>query len=122
MSLLENNEIEWNVTPHQIHFENGYMNTKKGKFCERKKPVHITQYIHRDYTPSTTNQRNAVFRILCMLYPDKEDRELLLTMFSTCLSWEATSLQATLFLIGKGNGGKSTLMEFIGMMLGPYLQ
>lgn len=46
-------------------------------------------------------------KIIIKIYSIKEERDALLKLILTCLSYEATKLKQSLFLLGKGSSGKS---------------
>jgi hypothetical protein len=119
--FLINNEIVFNYTPQEIHFQNGYIDVNKNKFYQRNDKHYITSYIKRDYKPSTEEERNEYFDLVInKIITNKQDRDLILTLISIGLSWKATSLQQSLFFVGMGSSGKSSLMTDLKNVLDCY--
>jgi len=55
---LEKQNIIFNNTLFEIHFQNGYMDFKENVFKKRILNTHyITEFITRDYEPSLTEQK-----------------------------------------------------------------
>jgi hypothetical protein len=113
-AFLQNDDIVFDYTPAEIHFNNGYIDILKNKFHPKRTDKHyITKYIKRDYQPSTEEQRKSYMDIINKIYPEKNDRDLILTLISTGLSWKAPTLQQSLFLVGVGSSGKSTILKHL---------
>jgi phage/plasmid-associated DNA primase len=119
---IANENIVLNLTIGELHFENGFLDTKTGKFAQRTDKHFITKYIPREYKKSTEKERNIVLNEFNKIYPNKEDRDLVLGNISISLSWKAPLNQTSLFLIGHGSAGKSFVMETLMNVLGPYVQ
>jgi hypothetical protein len=114
-AFLQNDDIVFDYTPAELHFNNGYIDILKNKFINKRTNNHfITKYIKRDYSPSTEEERKSyVENVINKIYPDKNDRDLILTLISTGLSWKAPTLQQSLFLVGVGSSGKSTILKHL---------
>ena len=119
---ITRNNIEFNNTPKQIHFKNGYMDMVDGIFKQRTNQHYITKFIDRDYKKATTKDLNEINKLISQIYPNKEDRDTMIKYLSICLSWESTKLQTSLFLLGKGASGKSTILQLMENCLGPYVK
>ena len=119
---LTRNDVKFNYTPGQIHFENGFMDTLDGKltFKQRTYTQYVTKCINRNYTPSTEKQRRKVLKPLQQVYPDKRDLDLVLLFLGSALSWKATRSQTALFLLGLGSSGKSFVLELTKAVMGCY--
>jgi hypothetical protein len=120
VTMLTMDEVIFDYTPGEIHFKNGFINVKEHKLYPRTDSHYITKYINRDYEPSTESQRNAYYAILNKIYPNKIDRDLVLSIISTSLSWKAPTLAISLFLIGLGSSGKSTILLHLQQALECY--
>lgn len=120
---LVNNRITWDNTLCEIHFNNGYMDLKDFKYKQRKTGVHyITHYIDRDYKPSTKAQQEAVLKPLRQIYPRQEDLECIVMTLGSALSGLSSNEQDTLFLLGLGSGGKSTILRMTEKAIGCYFK
>ena len=121
ISDIEKHDIVFNVTIGEIHYNNGYINSRTGKFYKRNLTKHyVTKYIRRDYKPSTTEQRNSIFRHICKVYPNPEDLKCILLYLGSALSWKGTNDQTALFLLGKGSSGKSFILLLTKAVMGCY--
>lgn len=120
--FLNRDNIKFNYTPEEIHFINGFINVRENKFYKERTDKHfITKYINRKYKPSTKEDRDEYFeKVINKIYNNKLDADLLLTTISTGLSWKAPTLQQSLFLIGKGSSGKSTILSHLQKTLECY--
>jgi hypothetical protein len=115
--------IEWDKTLCQIHFNNGYMDLNDLKFKQRQLGVHyITHFIARDYTQSTKEQRSAVLKPVELIYPNKDDRECVLMSIGSALSGLSSKEQDTLFLLGQGSSGKSFILTLTEASIGCYFK
>lgn len=97
-------------TPCEIHYNNGYYDVKELKFKKRTSEHYITTFINYDYKEPTKEDMQEVKLIFRKTYPKKEDRKLILTFVACALSWKAPEIALSLFLIGRGDSGKSTIM------------
>jgi len=92
-------------------FNNGYVDLKDGSFKQRNHNEHyITEYISRDYEPSTKKQQKKILKFIKKTYPNEDDLKCILLNLGSALSGKSNSDQTNLFLLGKGSSGKSTLM------------
>ena len=120
--LIKDN-VEFNKTLCQIHFNNGYMDLKDLQFKQRELSKHyVTNYINRDYKQSTSEQRNKVLKPLSMIYPDKQDLECILEYLGSALSGISSKDQDTLFLLGLGSSGKSFILSLTDACIGCYFK
>ena len=118
---LEKNDIIFNVTPHEVHFENGYVDTSNGEFYVRDPTKHfITKCIKRCYKKSTEKQRSSVMKHIKKVYPDASDLECVLFYLGSALSWQSTKEQTALFLLGEGSTGKSFILSLTKSVMGCY--
>jgi hypothetical protein len=104
-------DIVFDSYKDEIHFNNGYMNLKTQKFQPRTRGHFITEYIRYDYKPSNEEYRKKLLKIIKKIYPNKNDRKAMIMQFAICITGHATDKQSTLFLLGEGSSGKSTIME-----------
>ena len=112
VTLLEKNDVIFDDTPYQIHFNNGYFDLKDKSFKERILHTHyITKFIKRDYSKSSKKERNEMMSHIRKIYPDDEDLKCILTILGSALTGKSNVDQDTLFLLGKGSAGKSFIME-----------
>jgi len=119
-TILDN--IMFNNTHQQIHFRNGYMDMSDGQFKQGTNKIYITNFIERDYQVAKEKGIIQVNKLISQIYPDKQDRETMIKYLSICLSWEAPQLQSSLFLLGKGSSGKSTILQLMEKCLGCYVK
>lgn len=120
---LQNDDIQFDVTINEIHFNNGYYNLKDGKFQSRDVNKHyITHYIKRDYKSSTKDERKAMKNLVSKIYPTKEDLDCIIFVLGSSLSGTSTKDQEIVFLLGQGNSGKSTTLKITNLSLECYLK
>lgn len=120
--LIKEN-VEFNKTLCQIHFNNGYIDLKDLQFKQRELSKHyITNFINRDYKPSTIEQQNKVLNPLRMIYPDKQDLDCILEYLGSALSGISSKEQDTLFLLGLGSSGKSFILSLTEAAIGCYFK
>ena len=123
ITKLIKDDIEFNKTLCQIHFNNGYIDLKDLQFKQRQLSHHyITNFINRDYKQSTTEQRTKVLKPLSMIYPDKQDLECILEYLGSALSGISSKEQDTLFLLGLGSSGKSFILSLTEAAIGCYFK
>ncbi len=123
--LLVDNNIRIDYSPGHIQFENGYFDVTENIFKERDADYEyvITKYINRKYKKSKKEDRKWYLdNVINKIYPDKLDRDLILAKLSTCLSWDATKHQDSLFLIGVGSSGKSTCLTHLEYTMDIYFK
>jgi len=116
-------EVKFDITPIELHFNNGYIDLSTGELKERNKKHRITKYIKRDYEPSTKSQRNYLREtIINRIYPDESERNCILSVLGSALSGLCERDQTSLFLIGNGSSGKSTMLEITEMAIECYFK
>jgi len=116
---MTNNSIILDITPYHINFDNGYYNVKTHEFCPRTIDYEykITKYITRNYVKSSQNNRDYYMSVIIKIYPEIKDRNLILTKIASALSWQSIKSQDSLFLIGCGSSGKSTMLTHLEIAL-----
>jgi hypothetical protein len=120
-SMLNKNDIVFNVTIEEIHFQNGFMNTRTAIFGPRIMHKHyVTNYIKRDYVQSSEAQRKTVMMIIRKIYPEVDDLEYVLYYLASALSWNISN-QCLLFLLGFASSGKSFIMSLCKATLECYV-
>ncbi|NDC31290.1 MAG: hypothetical protein EBZ58_10220 [Bacteroidetes bacterium] len=120
---LTRDDIKFDNTICQIHFKNGYMDLNDLTFKQREKGKQfITQYINRDYIPSTSEQRAQVLKPFKMIYPNAADFECIISYFGSALSGKSTKDQDILFLLGLGSSGKSFILNLTCEAIGCYFK
>ena len=118
-SMLTVDHIKVNLTPRQIHFLNGYVDTETLEFKPRQVGKHfITRAIPWNYTKPTDDDMAEVLTILKKIFPVAEDLACMLRIMGSTLSWECTKDQTALFILGTGASGKSFFMDMISKCLG----
>jgi phage/plasmid-associated DNA primase len=116
-------EVKFDITPIELHFNNGYIDLSTGELKQRHKKHRITKYIRRDYEPSTKPQRNYLKdTIINRIYPDERERNCILSVLGSALSGLCERDQTSLFLIGNGSSGKSTMLEITEMAIECYFK
>ena len=118
-TITNTEEIPFDYTPNEIHFKNGYMDMRDGTFKQRTDKHFITSYIDREYKPSP-DKKEFILNILKQIYPKEEDLNTIIQILSMCLSWDAPKYQMSLFLLGFGSAGKSTILKILQKAVGPY--
>ena len=122
-TFLTNTKIDFNALhDNEIHFKNGYYDFKTGLFQKRIINKHfITHFINRDYKIPTNNEIiDRVHNDLNKIYPKSEDKNYLLMQYGIALTGKSGVDQSTLFLVGKGLSGKSTIIEMCKLSLTDY--
>ncbi len=120
---LQNDDVDFDVTMNEIHFNNGYYDLKKGKFKDRQVETHyVTHCIKRDYQSSTKDDQKVMKNHISKIYPTKEDMECILFVLGSALSGTATKDQEIIFLLGQGSSGKSTILKITQLSLQCYLK
>jgi hypothetical protein len=105
-------EVTFDDYKDEVHFRNGVFDLKTCTLRKRDVKTHfITKTISYDYSPSNLESRNKIKGIINKIYPKKEDKECMFFEFAVCITGRATEQQNTLFLLGDGSTGKSTIME-----------
>lgn len=118
--MLTREKIVFDYTPYQIHFNNGYVDVRDKKLHKRNDKHYITKCISRDYKQSTKEERQQYMNIISQIYPNKSDRDLILLYISIALSWQSTTLSESLFFIGLGSSGKSTIFLHLQLVMECY--
>jgi hypothetical protein len=123
MLNLSDDDIKFDITKHDIHFENGYYDLKKLQFSSREVGKHyVTQYIQRDYAASTESQKNDMKALISKIYPNKKDLECIISILGSALSGDSMKDQEIVFLLGPGSSGKSTILKTTAMSIECYLK
>ena len=99
----------------QIHFKNGYIDVKTGIFNKRNSSMRVRRcnVIERNYKPSTEEQRKFIMEKIMEIYPNEEDREVMMLIFGSAISGNGSLLNSMLFIVGMGSTGKSFVLEMI---------
>jgi len=120
---LCNDDIQFDNTLCELHFNNGYLDLKDHEFKQRDIKKHfVSEYIIRDYVKSTSEDRDKVIKLIEKIYPDKKDLECLIHIVGSSLSGLTISDQQIIFLLGIANSGKSTLMKTTSMAVQCYFK
>jgi phage/plasmid-associated DNA primase len=122
-TTLKEEEIRFKGDFYEIHYKNGYINLKTLKFEKRMPNKHfVTNYIGRDYEPSTEKERKEFLRRIKKIYPKEEDLEAILFILGSALTGKATKEQKILFLLGSGSNGKSAILKILQKAIGGYFE
>ena len=117
MSLV-NNDINFDVDLHGIHFNNGRFNLQTGELEERDPSTYaITKVIPWDYKPSTDKAKKAVINIIRPMFQEPEAMEYMMHYLGMSLSGTSVKQQSFMVHFGPGSAGKSTLLELIQLSL-----
>jgi len=111
---LTNNDIDMIPAKHHIHFNNGYVNLKTGKFYKRKFGKHFITYDNTtgyDYKKPTEKNKKKVMEIYKQIYKEEDALSYALNYYGSCLSGDSTKDQKILVNIGQGSSGKSTMLN-----------
>jgi hypothetical protein len=120
---LCNDDIQFDNTLCELHFNNGYLDLKDHEFKQRNIKKHfVSKYISRDYIKSASEDRDAVIKLIEKIYPDKQDLECLIHLVGSSLSGLTLSDQEIVFLLGQGNSGKSTMMKSTSLAVECYFK
>ena len=82
-------DIKFDTYEKQIHFRNGYINISDGLFYERSRKDLVSHIIPRNYVKSNQKHRDKIMTYISQIYPNKEDRDCILTILSSALSGES---------------------------------
>ena len=123
VTKLIREDVEWDKTLCQMHFNNGYMDLNDLKFKQRQVGEHyITHVIKRDYSPSTKEQQACILKHIQLIYPLASDMECVLMSLGSSLSGLSSKEQDTLFLLGQGSSGKSFILTLTEASIGCYFK
>ena len=118
---LQKDNIIFDNTPNEIHFNNGVYDLALGKLVNRNIKIHfITHYIKRNYITSTKNEQKTVLKSISKIYNNNEDLKCVTFILESALSGKTTKDQEIIFLLGKGNSGKSTTLKITLLSLQCY--
>ena len=99
------------------------MDLKENIFKERTIDKHyITEYISRNYEPSTKEQKEEILNIIHKTYSKKQDLDCILYNLGSAISGVSKKDQSTLFLLGNGSSGKSMIMTLTKECIECYFQ
>jgi P4 family phage/plasmid primase-like protien len=106
-----------------IGFLNGIYDLELDVFREGCPDDYVTLCTNYNYIPYDENDTIAIEinEFLSKIQPDKEMREYLMLLLSTCLSGSITE-ESFYVLTGSGANGKSKLMELLKYTLGDYFK
>jgi hypothetical protein len=120
---LQNDDVTFDVTMNEIHFENGYYDLKDGVFKKREINKHfVSNYVKRNYKGSTKEERKLMLDLIRKIYPTKKDLDCIIFVLGSALSGTATKDQEIIFLLGQGNSGKSTTLKITNLSIQCYLK
>jgi len=121
---ITNNEIEFDKKQEwKLHFKKGYLNLKTGKLEKREySKDYITWFINRDYKKAEQKHIDTLCTHINKIYPIKEDRDAMLSIFGRSISGTITNEQSNLFMLGTGSSGKSLLLKLMEKALECYFQ
>lgn len=123
ITTLKEDEVLFKGDFYEIHYKNGYINLKTLKFEKRIPNKHyITNYIPRNYVPSTEVQKTEFLRRIKKIYPVEEDLRAILFILGSALTGKATKEQKILFLLGSGSNGKSGILKIVQKAIGGYFE
>lgn len=123
MTTLIDDEIRFEGDFYEIHYKNGYIDLKTLKFEKRIPNKHfVTNYISRNYKPSSKAQREEFLRRIKTIYPNEEDLIAILFILGTALTGKATLEQKILFLLGGGSNGKSAILKILEKAIEGYFE
>lgn len=104
---------------HLIGFENGVYDFKTKKFRDGRPDDCITLSVGYAYLPVDDKQISDVTEVFNMILPDKEVRDYLLSVLSTCLVGPIINTKMHV-LTGLSGSGKHQLIAMMKHMLGDY--
>ena len=103
-----------------INFQNGLLNIKTWELEPHTSEELTTIQLPCDYDPSEINAPVFMQFINDLTEGDSEKADFLLQFMSICISnLKAPRFKKALFMVGKGNTGKSQLKKLIEKLLGP---
>ena len=97
--------------PHEIHFKNGFINTRTTQFEKRTK--YVLNYIDRNYKPSSQSERADIHLIVSKIYPKISEKQYILNTLGSAFSGEVKKDRTSMFLLGPSSAGKSLLMQML---------
>lgn len=123
VSSLTKNDIKFDVYFSIVHFKNGFYNLENKTFNKRKLGEHfITKCISYDYTASTVQYRNIIFKELSKIYPNETVLNTILTIISSALTGLSNRDTYLLFLIGDASAGKSSVLDITKFTVECYVK
>ena len=125
MNMITNNKVDFlSSQVDEMHFKNGFYDFQDDKFYKRSRGedyIECQTYINRKYRPSTKEERKKVLNFINQLYPTKEDRDYILSIYGKALAGHAIDSQTILFKLGQGSSGKSTFLKLLKKCIEDYL-
>jgi len=123
MTTLIDDTLRFEGDFYEIHYKNGYIDLKTLKFEKRIPNKHfVTNYISRNYKPSTPQQQSEFLRRIKKIYPIQEDLNAILFIIGSALTGKATLEQKILFLLGNGSNGKSAILKILEKAVEGYME
>lgn len=108
---LSNDDVVFDSTFNELHFNNGYLDLTDKKFKQRTDKHYITKVIQRDYQCPTTKQKEAVLKELKKIITNDDDLKCVLNSLGSSLTGFAQRDQEFLYLLGRGSAGKSFIFQ-----------
>jgi len=108
---LTKDDITFDMTFNQIHFNNGYLDLTDKQFKQRNEKHYITKVIERDYQIPTKEQKAAVLKEIKKIYPIEDDMKCILNVLGSSLTGHSHKDQEILCLLGRGSAGKSFILS-----------
>lgn len=118
IEYMTKDNIKFDDYKYQIHFRNGYLDLKDYKFKKRKDKQYILSYIDRDYKPSNKKYRDIIQKTINKIYPNKQDRNIILNVIGSAFTGMSEIDRTSLFLLGKSSAGKSVIMKMLRCAFG----
>jgi putative DNA primase/helicase len=106
--------LKINNYPHLVPFKNGYYNYDTNAFEECRKETYITTHLPLEYSENA--ECPLFIKTMKEILPKKKDYVKFLTFIRSCFTSELIGI--ALVLVGDGNNGKSSVMDFFMDILG----
>ena len=114
---MTNNKIEFDNEPLLFAFNNKIFDLVKNDFIDAFPTQYISLTCGYDYIESN-NKSDELYKLFESIFPDKQIRDLYLTILSTGL--DGIPLENFILADGQDGNGKGLLNEFVQHMLGNY--
>jgi hypothetical protein len=105
----------------EIHFKNCYISLRDGNKYIRTKLNKCCYCINKDYNEPSSEALNYVISIINKIYPNEADRNAILSIYGNAFTGRSTKKHESLFLLGQGSAGKSTLLEMFKIAFEDYV-
>lgn len=109
--LLINNTINFDNNQYLLPFDNVVCDLRTNIFRPYERRDYVTKYISYDWREPTQKELDIVNNLIIQIMPNKEERDLYLTILATCL--DANNKPFFAMFQASGRNGKSLINDFL---------